>query len=136
MSKLEKLCYLIVQRQKANVKRRRLLYVLNVAIDKGQYVNEYHYHKRVFSCKKERTVYRKHADSMTRIAKKYYSPLRRELKAQVRYDGSNNCVSLTHDNLTYSYIKIKELADAYIFEEIVLRDKTGLDNPYAKLLNN
>ena len=133
MNKFEKLCYLIVQRQAANLKRRRLLYALNTAIDNGQYKNEYHYHKRVYCCKKERKVYRKYADGMTKIAKTIYSPLRRELKAQVRYCGNNSCLSVTYNEQTYSFKQVKEIADGFISDEVCLRDESGLATPYEVL---
>ena len=132
MSSLEHFCFLVVQRQKANLKRKRLLYALNSKIEKT-HGSKYHYHKRAHVCKKERKAYRDHADKMKEISIKHYSPMRRQVDASVKYDGGNMCVSITHKDRTYSYKQVKEIADGYLFDTIVL-DKISIDDPYKELI--
>ena len=59
--------------------------------------------------------------------------MRRSLSLKVIYDGNNMCSAIVGDGVRYEYSKVKELADAYHFETIVL-DKKTINNPYEELL--
>lgn len=133
MSNIEQFCFLVVQRQKANMQRRRLLYALNKKLKSVGGKNRWsRHHIKIFACKDELAKYRNHADSMKQIAKTHYSPLRREVNAKVIYDSNNNCQYVEHNEIIYSYSKVKQMADAYHFDTIVL-DRETVENPYREL---
>ena len=133
MSKFEEFCFLIVQRQKANIERKRLLRQLNKHMDNSK-AYRFHHHKRHHGSIGHLKAYRSHANTMRELAKCVYSPLRRELKARIIYDSNNNCEFMVYDKEVFTYQKIVEIANAYIFDEIVLRDKKEINNPYIKLI--
>lgn len=130
MSKLEEFCYLVVQRDKANKKRKRLLYDLNKAYKKNHSCS--HYHIRDFLANDKRAAYRNHADEMKSIAKKVYSPLRQELNIVCNYDGNNTVTSFVYKGETYCWNQIENLANTYLFESIVLTDNS-INDAYLKL---
>lgn len=130
MSKFERMCYLIVQREKANKKRRHLLYLFRKAHPAVAYATPINLLK---ISGEELKSYRNHAEAMKKIAKEVYSPLKRELKASIKYTGSNFCIGMTYDKEYFSYSRIEEIANAYIFDEIVLRN-SEISNPYKELI--
>ena len=71
---------------------------------------------------------------MRKLAVKVYSPLRRELKMAIKYDCNNNCKSITHQKETFDFKRVEEIANGYIFDEVILRDKKSIANPYKKLM--
>lgn len=132
MSNIEQFCFLVVQRQKANAKRKRLLYALNKKINSIGGKRWSHYHVKKHACREELAEYRNHADAMRSIAKNVYSPLRREVNAKVTYDANNNCQYVIHEEVKYSYSKVKQMADAYHFDTIML-DRETIEDPYKEL---
>lgn len=135
MSKFEHFCYLVVCRQKINLERRRALYRYNTALDNINAKSRAQLIKavdKIDMTKRERKAYRKIADHMRKVAVKQYSPLRRELKCYVKYDSNNAAMYMHYDGLLYSYKKIEEIANSYIFETLVLKDNNKLTDPYRR----
>lgn len=130
MSNLEQFCFLVVERQKANTKRRRLLSYLNKKINKNRHLSDQFIKANMYT--DELKTYREFADEMKKIAKRKFSPMRKELKISVKYNSNNQCQSLIHDGITYLYKDVKRMSDAYLFDTIVL-DKERLENPYAHI---
>lgn len=134
MSSLQEFCHLVVRRNKANLKRKRLLYALNRA-EKNTCIPRYCYHIKADYCKYERSAYRDHANAMKQIAKDVYSPMKRELKVLCSYDANNKCIGITHDGVRYSLDKVTSLANAYLFETVVLSDDGVINEVYEILIN-
>lgn len=129
----EKMCYLIVCRQEANLKRRRLLYKYSskekkLKMSSRRIISV----ERIALTEKERSNYRKQANTMKEIAVNIYSPLRRELKAYVKYNSNNMAQYVSYDGDHYDYNRIKEIAVGYEFDTIVLEGKE-LVNPYKEV---
>lgn len=128
MSKFEELCYLIACRQQANVKRRYLLYKLYKKRNANR-GNWSKWIKHASEYEPERQAYRNQADMMKKIAKEVYSPMRRELNATIKYDGNNHFKYMIYQGQEFDFKKIKEIADGYVFDSILLEGKT-INNPY------
>ena len=128
MRKFEHLCYLIMCRQQANLKRRRLLSALNKAFDKSN-VCRFHYVIREEECREERKAYRDFAEHMKKTSKEELSPLRKELKASIKYDGSNRCVGLHYDGEFFKSERVINIGHSYNFDKILLDDDQLVD-PY------
>lgn len=120
MSNFQEFCYLVIQRDKANLKRRRLLYRLNKKLD--EFGLRYRYHVKTEYAKKERATYRAQAEAMKKVAKNIYSPMRKELNIKCRYDGNNSVTSLKYQGENYYYSDIERYANAYLFETVLLSD--------------
>lgn len=140
-SKFELMCYYIVCRQKANKERLQKLRQFRktdgyLKCYYSSVTNIVHPIKEAFRSKKvknkEIKEYRKSASHMREVAKKHYSPLRRELKMKVYYDGSNGVNMITYDGQDFKYDHIKAIAAGYEFDEIVLKDKATIQNPYNR----
>lgn len=142
MSNLGQLCFILVERQKANRLRRKYLARYNKAKSDLNY-----YYARVapqvmhcsLSVKQLQaamqlnlTNYRRVADLMN-AQRPLLRQLRKENHARIYYNASNNCVQITAIADTLSWKKIQEQHTNYVFETTVLKD-TGLVNPYAKEL--
>lgn len=125
----EQMCYLIVCRQKANSKRRRLLYKTRHREGNTKYKHKYIYEKAMTN---ELIQYRQHADFMKEIAKTIYSPLRRSLNIKVKYDSNNATQYITYQSEQFSYRRIQEIAASYEFDTIVLDNARMIANPYIK----
>lgn len=52
----------------------------------------------------------------------------------IKYNGSNNCERIEYDKETFSFDRVREIADGYLFDEIVLQDNTNIVNPYRELV--
>lgn len=129
----EQMCYLIVCRQKANLERRRLLYAFYARDKKGKRTR--YYSPRMMHANKNRfelNAYRQHADFMRNIAKTIYSPLRRSLKAKIKYDSNNAVEYITYQSELFDYKRIQEIAAGYEFDTIVLDSNKTIANPYLK----
>ena len=135
----EQMCYLIVCRQKANLERRRLLYAFYAKDKNG--INGVSkkktkwYSPRLIHANKNRfelNAYRQHADFMRNIAKTIYSPLRRSLKAKMKYDSNNAVEYITYQGEQFDYKRIQEIAAGYEFDSIVLDSNKAIVNPYIK----
>ena len=134
MSKFQEFCYVILQRDIANKKRRRLLGYANakLCIHKS---SRYHGHKIAEEPEIARTriAYRSHAEAMKKIAAEVYTPMRKELGIKCNYDGNNAVTSLKYDGEIYYWRNIVEHGNAHIFDSIVL-DGKSVDNPYSELI--
>lgn len=128
MSKFQEFCYLVVQRDKANNKRRRLLYALSKAYTKNHHCCHHHIIDNVMT--DERVAYRKQADAMKRIAKEVYSPLRRELGIKCNYNSNNSVNLLQYQDELYTWKAIEQHANTYLFETIILSDDQTVNNAY------
>lgn len=140
-SKFELMCYYIVCRQKANKDRLQKLRKFrsteeykDVYQDYNRFCTVSHLikfkHKLKVINTKEIRAYRNAANSMRKVSLNVYSPLRRELKMKIKYDGSNNVSSIKYDGQTFDYAHVKAIAAGYEFDEVVLRDKASIKNPY------
>lgn len=138
MSKFEYFCYLLIQRDKANRRRRRLLYEFRKVVRIGSFGSGWLYHspKQLHKHLPELKRYRQFAEAMRNIAVSYYSPLRRELGIKVYYTGSNFQNGIKYQGETFSAEKVREIADGYIFDEVVIRETDNLHTPYESLLDD
>lgn len=124
----EYLCYLIACREKANLKRRRLLYRRSKA-ERHLNTSRAHYIKKEDELSPETRAYRDHANHMKRITKEIYSPLRKKLGVKIWYNACNGARGITYEDRTYSINEVQCLADGHIFNSIVLENKS-VNNPY------
>lgn len=139
MSKFEYFCYLLAQRDKANRRRRYLLYLLNKKLKSygsKRYTLWAHPYRAMKDANEELNTYRNFAEAMRNIAVGYYSPLRRELGIKVYYTGSNFQNGIKYQGETFSAEKVREIADGYIFDEVVIRETDNLHTPYESLLDD
>jgi hypothetical protein len=132
MSKLQEFCYLVVQRDKANKKRKRLLYRLNKKLN--EHTGRFYTHIKADIAREERQLYRDHANKMKQITKSSYSPLRRELGIRCFYDGNNSVTSLKYQGEIYYWRNIEDQANTYLFETIILTDQS-INNAYHELID-
>jgi len=132
MSRFQEFCYLVVERQKANKKRKRLLYILNKKLHEAKVYNRHHIKDQY--AKEERSTYRNHAETMKEIAKRVYSPLRRELGIMCYYCGNNNVICFTYQGEIYTKQTIENHANNYLFETVVLKDAELINEAYKGLL--
>ena len=129
----EYFCYLIVCRQKANTERHRLRRVLDKKLESVK-IGRYgaNVHQMYGDSVKELMAYREYAEYMKSIAKALYSPLKRKLNCKIKYDANNNVVMVNFDGQNIAYDRIVEFATGYQFEELVLRDRANVQNPYLR----
>ena len=137
---LDRLCFILVERQKANAIRRRYLGRLRSAEKKqsklkrradDQYKDP-RMAKIISDLKENHTNYRRVADLMNA-----QRPLLRELRkatgARMKYNSNNMCLNVVVDGKTLSWKQISNLHNTYVFESTVIKE-VSTDNPYAKEL--
>jgi hypothetical protein len=139
VNSIDKLCFILVERQKANKVRRK-------------YLARFHAAQRAFKKHYPQTHSLKHpaAANLLKLAKDSHEsyrrvadlmndqrPLLRQLRkdnnARMSYTSSNNCRILQWNTTVMAWKDITVLANQYAFESIVLKDSTFV-NPYAKEL--
>ena len=140
MSSLEKLSFILVERQKANKLRRHYLYMMHKASDNLTRVcyrhlrfwNKESLAKHMKDKKDYHAAYRRVADLMNA-----QRPLLRELRkltgARMLYNANNNCLGFIVDGKLTNWKDITIMHNTYVFESTVLKD-SELNNPYAKEL--
>jgi hypothetical protein len=140
VNSIEKLCFVLVERQKANKLRRKYLARHNAAKEalKKHYLLRTHplKHPKAAEFLKEskdsHESYRRIADLMN-DQRPLLRQLRKDNTARMIYDASNRCTNLKWNNVNMVWKDIIVLANQYAFESIVLKDSTFV-NPYAKEL--
>lgn len=132
MSKFQEFCYLVIQRDKANKKRKRLLYRLNKKLN--EHTGRLYSHIKADIAREDRKIYRDHANNMRNITKSMYTPLRRELGISCNYDGNNSVTSLKYQGEIYYWRNIEDQANTYLFETIILTDQS-INNAYEELID-
>ena len=141
MKSLDKLCFVLVERQKANKLRRKYLGRFYSA--KRKLAHHYrcfrpHAIKSVYATtltelsKDSRESYRRVADLMN-AQRPLLKQLRKENNAKMEYNSLNHCIGLMWNNVHLTWKDITVLANQYAFESIVLKEST-FENPYAKEL--
>ena len=129
MRTFQEFCYLIVQRNLANKKRKRLLYRLNKLREQYRSTKTY---SRNIKILQQKLAYRMFAEGMRKIAKEEFSVLRRQLSVRCNYDANNKIVSIFYGGQEYSLNHIENYANSYMFEKIVLSEGE-INNPYKVL---
>lgn len=140
MSSLDKLCFILVERQKANKLRHHYLSKYYTAEKNLKKIRHSRNHplkkKQMAKCLKQlqenHAAYRRVANLMND-----QRPLLRELRnntgAKMKYNGSNMCQSVTVEKKTYNWSEITRLHNTFVFESTVLKEGQ-ISNPYAKEL--
>jgi hypothetical protein len=140
VSTFDKMCFILVERQKANMLRRRYL-ARHHAADKQfrkLYITKTHPLKHPAAAellkiqKDSHESYRRIADLMN-DQRPLLRQLRKDGGCRAIYNGANNCIELYHNNKKYDWKEITQIANTYVFESLVLKE-SRVDNPYAKEL--
>lgn len=139
---LQKLCFILVERDKANKLRRHFLskfytaeknFKKSSALDKTQRLKSKTTSKWMKEMSKHHADYRRVADLMN-DQRPLLRQLRKEAKVtKISYNGSNYCRFVLTEGNTLNLKQIQENHNTYVFETTLLGD-AKLENPYAKEL--
>ena len=142
MDSLGKLCFMLVEREKANKLRHHYLnkyYTAEKNLKKSiSYLNDARLknpntRKWIKLMEKSHADYRRVADLMNE-QRPLLRQLRKEAKvSSMNYTGGNGLRSMVVDKKVYLLKDVQELHNAYVFEVNLLTD-VKLENPYAKEL--
>lgn len=141
MSSLDKLCFILVERQKANSLRRKHLsqyYTAEKNLKKHlssrkQRLKKQETKKHMNAMRDSFTSYRRVADLMN-DQRPLLRELRKNIGAKIKYTANNACLSIVVDKKTFDWSDITRFHNSYVFESTVLKDETKIHNPYAKEL--
>jgi hypothetical protein len=140
MNSLEELCFVLVERQKANKLRLSHLHKYYAALKKLRKIS-----RTSRSLKKKEMAeqlahlefhllsYRRIADLMN-DQRPLLRKLRKSVGAKMYYNGSNMCTTVDIVGRNYSWKQVEQMHNTYVFESVVFGRKK-IDNPYSKELH-
>lgn len=138
---LDRLCFIIVEREKANALRLKNLfryYHASKKLDRIHKIKEPHPLKKpeVLTLHNDIKVYhanyRRIADLMN-AQRAMMRKLRKETGATPKYNSRNCCTHLELDGYSLSLEQIRARHASYVFDKVALEEK-DLSNPYASEL--
>lgn len=129
---LERLCFILVEREKTNKIRR--LYLSRYYSDMKKLnkltLKDPEFAKHLMSARDNHNSYRRVADLMNG-QRKMLRDLRKDTGGTPKYNSANYCTHVEFDGYTLTIPQIRDRHASYLFDVVVLGKKT-IDNPYAK----
>lgn len=135
---LDRLCFMLVERQKANAVRlshySKFYYVEQLLAKStgSQRIKDPKYAERLALIKTNRENYRRVADLMDN-QRSVFRELRKETGASMKYNARNECLGFHVGKQWFTWEYIQQRHNSYVFEATVLKE-SSLNNPYAKEL--
>lgn len=137
---LDKLCFILTEREKANTLRRRYLarYSANINKLSRLCIKQKHHIKSpearllLERSRLNHVSYRRIADLMN-DQRGLLRELRKATGATPKYNTNNSCTYLDLKDKSFSKKAIQSMHASYVFETVVLKGQV-LNNPYAKEL--